>query len=313
MMEQNSRILVTGCQGMTGWALVRELQRTGYTNVVAVDRSDCDLCNTEKVQNLFKKEQPEFVFHVAAKVGGIYANDSQSADFIYENLMMQSNVIHTAKVYGVKKLLFCGSACIYPKNAEQPIKESTLLTGVLEETNKAYAVAKIAGVTMTQMYRKQYGCNFISAMPTNLYGIGDNFNLEHSHVLPALMRKIHDAKLSNSPFVEIWGTGEPRREFLYIDDLAKGLIFLMQNYDGAEHINIGTGQDVEIRELVQILTEVIGYHGEIRWTGALNGVFQRRLNVSKINNLGWSAKTSLVEGVKKTYQWYVNSFEMVRK
>jgi GDP-L-fucose synthase len=313
MMEQNNRILVTGCQGMAGWALVRELQRTGYTNVIAVDRTDCDLCNTEKVQNLFKKEQPEFVFHVAAKVGGIYANDLQSADFIYENLMMQSNVIHTAKVYGVKKLLFCGSACIYPKNAEQPIKESALLTGVLEETNKAYAVAKIAGVTMTQMYRKQYGCDFISAMPTNLYGIGDNFNLEHSHVLPALMRKIHDAKLSNSPFVEIWGTGEPRREFLYIDDLAKGLIFLMQNYDNAEHINIGTGQDVEIRELVQILTEVIGYYGEIRWTVALNGVLQRRLDVSKINDLGWSAKTSLVDGVKKTYQWYVNSFEMVRK
>jgi GDP-L-fucose synthase len=312
-MEKNSRILVTGCQGMAGWALIRDLKIQRYTNVTGIDRVDCDLLYRDRVDVLFRLLKPEYVFHVAAKVGGIYANNTQSADFTYENLMIQNNVMEAAKDNYIKKLIFCGSACIYPKHAPQPIKEEYLLSGPLEETNKGYAIAKIAGVIMTQMYRKQYGCNFISAMPTNLYGIGDNFHPTDSHVMPALIRKFHDAKLFDKHYVEVWGTGTPKREFLYIDDLAQGLIFLMNNYDGEQHINIGTGKDIPITDLVSIIKNTIGFTGETRWSGSLDGVLERRLDVTKINELGWKAKMPLEEGIAKTYRWYVNAYDSIRK
>jgi GDP-L-fucose synthase len=312
-MNKDSRILVTGCQGMAGWALIRNLQVNGYTNVTGIDRVDCDLLYPDRVQTLFRLLKPEYIFHVAAKVGGIYANNTQSADFTYENLMIQCNVMEAAKDTFVKKLLFCGSACIYPKGAQNPITEEALLTGPLEETNKGYAVAKIAGVIMTQMYRKQYGCHFISAMPTNLYGIGDNFHPTDSHVMPALLRKFHEAKIFGRPEVEVWGTGKPRREFLYIDDFASGLVFLMNNYDEEQHINIGTGVDIPIYDLVNIIKETTGYEGEVKWTGSLDGVLERRLDVSKINGLGWTAKMPLVNGINKTYRWFINSYDTLRK
>jgi GDP-L-fucose synthase len=312
-MNKDSRILVTGCQGMAGWALIRNLQKNGYSNVTGIDRVDCDLMYADRIQTLFRVIKPEYVFHVAAKVGGIFANDMKSADFTYENLMMQCNVIEAAKNNLVKKLLFCGSACIYPKHAPNPIPEEALLTGPLEETNKGYAIAKIAGVVMTQMYRKQYGCHFISAMPTNLYGIGDNFHATDSHVMPALLRRFHEAKIFDRPHVEVWGTGKPKREFLYIDDLAEGLIFLMTNYDEVQHINIGTGSDIPVTELVQIIKDTTGYRGEVKWTGSLDGVLERRLDVTKINTLGWTAKTSLTEGIQKTYRWFINSYDTLRK
>jgi GDP-L-fucose synthase len=313
-MNTNSKILITGCQGMAGWAIIRELQSQGFINIIGIDKTDLNLIDTIKVNDYFSKIKPEYVFHVAAKVGGINANNIQSADFIYENLMMECNIIEASRKYNVKKLIFCGSACIYPKNSQQPIVEESLLTGELEYTNEAYAVAKIAGVMMTRMYRKQYGCNFISAMPTNLYGIGDNFHLTDSHVMPALIRKFHDAKLNNLPFVEVWGTGLAKREFLYIDDLAKGLIFLMKNYDGAYHINVGTGKDISIISLIDIIKKTVDFKGDIKWNSNYpDGVLERRLNVTKINDLGWKAEVSVEEGIKKTYEWYINNYTTLRK
>ena len=312
-MELNSKILVTGADGMAGSALIRELLKQGYCNIIAVDRRDCDLTNQVNTINLFAKERPHYVFDVAAKVGGIHANDTQSGAFLYENLMMQCNVMEAARMHGVKKLLFCGSACIYPKWATNPITEESLLTGPLEETNKGYAVAKIAGVMMCEMYRKQYGCNFISAMPTNLYGPGDNFDLENSHVMPALFRKFYEAKLNNTTVV-IWGSGKPRREFLYIDDLANALVFLMNHYDSPEPVNVGTGIDVSIVELVEIIKNIVGFKGQIVFNSNYpDGVFERRLDVNKLYHLGWVANTPLMEGIQKTWNWFTENYEHARK
>jgi GDP-L-fucose synthase len=313
-MRTESKILVTGGEGMAGGAVTHRLRQVGYKNILSVDKDDCDLRNTEKVNAFFEKHRPEYVFHIAAKVGGIHANDNQSADFIYENLMMECNVIEAARKYEVKKLLFCGSACIYPKFAPQPIEEASLLSSSLEETNIGYAVAKIAGVIMCRMYRKQYGCNFISVMPTNLYGVGDNFHLMDSHVMPALIRKFYDAKMTNKSEVEVWGTGDPRREFLNVDDLADALVFLMLHYDGAEQINVGTGKDIPIKELVQIIKDVVGYEGMVVWnTTYPDGVYERRLDVSKINSLGWYAIVDLKEGIKATYDWFMSNYDFIRK
>ena len=315
-MKKYSRILITGAAGMAGKAVHRRLLDEGYTDVYIVDKVDYDLREPYAVRNIFDDIHPEYVFHIAARVGGIHANDTQSGLFIYDNLMMQCNVIEAARKYKVDKLLFCGSACIYPKYSPQPIKEEALLSKPLEETNKAYAVAKIAGVTMCQMYAKQYGCNFISAMPTNLYGIGDNFQLQDSHVMPALLRKFHEAVLHNYSSVEVWGTGKPRREFLYIDDLADGFVFLMNNYNDPAHINIGTGEDISISELVEMIKEITGFKGVVKWnTEYPDGVFERRLDVSRINALGWKAQTKLREGIERTYEWfkmYYNS-DAIRK
>lgn len=312
-MEKGSKILVTGCQGMTGWAIVRELQKQGYFNIVCIDRTDCNLLDQKKVLCLFEKESPEYVFHVAAKVGGMYANNAQSGAFIYENLVMQCNVIESARICKVEKLLFCGSACSYPKEAIQPTKEEELLSGPLEETNIGYAIAKIAGVTMCQMYNKQYGCNFISVMPANMYGIGDNFSLSTGHVIPGLISKFYEAKTNKSTSIKIMGTGEASREFVFVDDVAKGLIFLMNNYNDSNIINIGTGVSIKIKYLVDILKNEIGYDGEIIYSGGLEGVKERCLDCTKINTLGWKYETDLKEGIRKVYDWYVDNFIFLRK
>lgn len=313
-MKKDELIIVTGAEGMAGSALVKELKEQGYDCMMPVDRRECDLTQMNQVNTMLMMLRPSYIFHIAAKVGGIHANDTQSADFIYENLMMECNIIDAAKRFGVKKLIFCGSACIYPKDTPMPIKEEYFLSGRLEETNKGYAVAKIAGVVLCQMYRKQYGCNFISAMPTNLYGPGDNFHLKDSHVLPALLRKFHDAKVNDEKTVEIWGSGSPRREFLYVGDLVKALIFLMNNYNEADPINIGTGIDVSIRDLIKLIKEVVGYNGRAVWNVSYpDGVHQRLLDVSKINNLGWKAETELHDGIQKTYDWMLANWNNIRK
>jgi GDP-L-fucose synthase len=312
-MNKDSKILVTGCQGMLGWAMVRELDQLGYDNVSCIDRVDYDLLNQRRVWELFEKERPEYVFHIAAKVGGIFANDSQSGAFIYENLMMQCNVIEAARIYNVKKLLFCGSACIYPKDTAQPIKEDSLLTGSLEKTNLGYAIAKISGVVMCQMYRKQYGCNFVSVMPTNIYGRGDNFNSNTAHVVPGLINKFNDAKVNKSLSVEVWGTGEASREFIYVDDLANGLVFVMNNYDDSEVINIGSGDIIKIKDVVQTIKDVVRYNGDVVYNGVLEGVKDRSLDISKITALGWQPKTKFEDGVKVVYDWYLNNYTFLRK
>lgn len=313
-MEKDALILVTGRAGMAGSAVVRELINQGYETVIPIDISECNLIDSNQVNTIFAIMKPDYVFHIAAKVGGINANNTKSADFTYENLMMECNVINAARLFLVKKLIFCGSACIYPKNTPMPIKEEYFLSGSLEETNKGYAVAKIAGVILCEMYRKQYGCNFISAMPTNLYGPGDNFHLTDSHVMPALLRKFSDAKTNNEKTVEVWGTGAPRREFLYVDDLAKALVFLMDNYNGVSPINVGTGEDISIKDLVKVIREVVGYTGKVVWnTQYPDGVLERRLDVTKINKLGWQAETDVREGVQRTYEWMVRNWEEMRK
>ena len=271
---------------------------------------ELDLTNYEAVKEFFEKERPEYVFLAAAKVGGIWANKTHKAEFIYENLQIQNNVIKNAYDFGVKKLLFLGSSCIYPKMCPQPIKEEYLLSGYLEETNDAYAIAKISGLMMCRAFRQQYGVDYISAMPTNLYGYNDNFDLESSHVLPALMRKIHEAKENNIPEVTVWGTGAPLREFLFVDDLAEALVFLMNEYSGEEHVNVGTGTDVSIKELAQLICKVVGYSGKIVFdTSKPDGTPKKLLDVSKINSLGWKAKVSLEEGIRKTYEWYLKEYK----
>ena len=304
-MDKHSKIYVAGHTGMVGSALVRKLEAEGHTNLVSRTIDELDLLDQAAVVDFFEQEKPEYVFLAAAKVGGILANNSYRAQFIYENLQIQNNIIHNAYVYEVKKLLFLGSSCIYPKDAPQPIKEEYLLTGPLEPTNEPYAIAKIAGIKMCQAYRAQYGCDFISVMPTNLYGPNDNFDLKTSHVLPALIRKFHEAKDENKPFVEIWGSGEPMREFLHVDDLADACYFLMKNYTGEQFLNIGTGKDISIKELGLLIKQIVGYKGEISFDYSKpNGTLRKLLDVSKINTIGWSENKSTPKGAKMTYEWY---------
>ncbi len=304
-MEYNSKIYIAGHRGLVGSAILRRLESEGYKNIIHRARKELDLTRQSAVEAFFEKEKPGYVFLAAAKVGGIYANSTYPAEFIYSNLMVQANVINAAHFYGVEKLLFLGSSCIYPRDCPQPMKEEYLLSGYLEPTNEPYAVAKIAGIKMCQSYNRQYGANFISVMPTNLYGPNDNFDLMDSHVLPALIRKFHEAKVNDNPYVEVWGTGNPQREFLYVEDLADACLFLMENYDKKEIINIGTGEDVTIKELAGIVKEVVGYDGEMHFDRSKpDGTLRKLLDVSRINSLGWQAKTPLREGIKKTYEWY---------
>lgn len=305
-MELNSKIFVAGHNGMVGSSLIRRLEELGYNNIITVNKSKLNLLDQTDVDNFFRKVGPEYVFLCAAKVGGINANKNKKADFIYENLMIQTNIIKSSYSYDVKKLLFLGSSCIYPKFCNQPIKEEYLMTGELEPTNDAYAIAKIAGIKMCQSYNEQYGTNFISAMPTNLYGTNDNYDLENSHVLPAMIRKFHEAKIEGKPYVEIWGTGTPKREFLYVDDLADACVFLMNNYSGSEIVNIGTGQDVTIAELAIGISKVVGYEGSIHYNTSMpDGTPRKLLDVSKLEKIGWKYSTSLKEGIEKTYKDYV--------
>lgn len=305
-MKKDTKIYVAGHNGLVGSALVRQLKKQGYENIICRTRQEVDLTDQRQTHAFFEKERPEYVFLAAAKVGGIEANRTQPAEFSYINQMIQCNVIHAAYLYGVKKLLFLGSSCIYPKMAPQPIKEEYLLTGPLEPTNEAYALSKINGLKMCQYYKKQYGCDFISCMPTNLFGQGDNFDLTTSHVLPALMRKIHEAKEQGAPSVEIWGTGKPRREFMYVDDMADACVFLMERYDGMEHVNIGTGEDISIRELAEIICDVVGYRGELQYnTDMPDGTPRKLLDVSRLHEMGWRHITELTEGIRKSYQLYL--------
>lgn len=304
-MDLNSKIYVAGSHGLVGSAIVRRLRKLGYTNILEKTSTELDLRNQSEVAAFFATERPEYVFLAAAKVGGIMANNNLPAEFIYDNVMIEVNVIHSAHKYRVNKLLFLGSSCIYPKYAPQPLKEEYLLTGELEPTNEPYAIAKIAGVKLCQAYRRQYGDNFLSVMPPNLYGINDTFDLENSHVLPALMKKFHEAKLSKSPSVTVWGSGNPRREFLYVDDLADACCFLMKHYNDDEIINIGTGVDITIAELAAMMADIIGFTGDISFdTTKPDGTPIKRLDVSKINRLGWYAQTPLRAGIEKTYQWF---------
>jgi len=298
-MKLSSKIYVAGHRGMVGSAITRALKAQGFHNLILKTSAELDLRNQAAVQQFFEAEKPEFVFLAAAKVGGIVANNIYRGEFIYENLMIQSNVIDAAHKNGAEKLLFLGSSCIYPKMCPQPIKEEYLLTDYLEQTNEPYAIAKIAGLKMCESYKRQYGVNFISAMPTNLYGPNDNYDLQNSHVLPALIRKFHDAKVNGVGQVEIWGTGSPKREFLHVNDLAQASLFLMQNYDGEQHVNVGTGVDVTIKELAETVKEMIGFTGQLVFnTEKPDGTPRKLLDVSKINNLGWKHKIELREGIK---------------
>ena len=309
-MNKDAKIYVAGHRGLVGSAIVRNLQNKGYTNIIYRTHNELDLINQESVRTFFQEEKPEYVFLAAAKVGGIHANNTYPADFIYDNLMIQNNVIKAAHDFEVKKLLFLGSTCIYPKMAPQPIKEEYLLTGALEETNEAYAIAKIAGLEMCKFFKRQYGDNFISCMPTNLYGSNDNFDLKNSHVLPALIRKFHEAKVNNSEVVEVWGTGTPLREFLYVDDMADACVFLMENYEGEQHVNIGTGEEVSIRELAETIKKVVGFEGELVFnTDMPDGTPRKLTTVDKLHGLGWKHKVSLNEGIKLAYNWFLENYK----
>lgn len=302
-MEKDSKIYIAGHRGMVGSALVRKLKNEGYTQIVTRTSKELDLTNQQAVKQFFTEEKPEYVILAAAKVGGILANNTYRGQFIYENLMIQNNVIHQSYVHGVKKLLFLGSSCIYPKMAPQPLKEEYLLTGSLEETNEPYAIAKIAGIKMCEAYRRQYGCNFISAMPTNLYGPNDNYDLNNSHVLPALIRKFHTAKVQQTDFVEIWGSGTPRREFLHVDDLADACFYLLQHYDGEQLVNVGSGVDVTILELAQTIKNIVGYTGSIKFDASKpDGTPRKLMDVSKLEQVGWKYKISLTEGITSVYK-----------
>ncbi len=308
MMDKHSKIYVAGHRGMVGSAIVRNLKDKGYTNIIGKTSKELNLVRQDEVERFFEAEKPDFVFLAAAKVGGIHANNTYPAEFIYNNLMIESNIIHNAYKYGVKKLLFLGSSCIYPKMAPQPIKEEYLLTGSLEPTNEAYAIAKITGIELCKFYRRQYGCDFISAMPTNLYGINDNFDLETSHVMPALIRKFHEAKINGDKEVVMWGTGKPKREFLYVDDLADACVHLINEYNDETHVNLGTGEDVEIRKLAQIIKEVVGYEGEIvNDLSKPDGTPRKLLDVSLLESTGWNYSTKLKDGITKVYDWYLDS------
>lgn len=305
MINKKSKIYVAGHRGLVGSAIVRLLEKKGYTNIITQKREELDLTNQQAVRNFFEKEKPEYVFLAAAKVGGIMANQTYSADFIRENLSIQLNIIESAYLHKIKKILFLGTSCVYPKTAPQPTNEKDFLTGPLEETNKAYAVAKIAGIVMCQSYNKQYGTNFISVMPTNLYGPNDNFDLENSHVLPALIRKFHEAKAHNRPDVVLWGDGSAEREFLHVDDIADASIFLMNNYEDSEIINIGTGVGISIKDLAETIKKIVGFEGKIVWdTTKPNGTPKKLLDTKKLNELGWKYSINLETGLKETYKWF---------
>jgi GDP-L-fucose synthase len=310
-MDKTDKIYIAGHRGMVGSAIKRNLESRGHTNLICRTHSELDLTDQQAVNEFFESKKPEYVFLAAAKVGGILANSTYPAEFIYDNLMIEANIIHAAHTYGVKKLLFLGSSCIYPKFAPQPMKEEYLLTGELESTNEAYAVAKIAGIRLCKHYNQQYGTNFISVMPTNLYGPNDNFDLETSHVMPALIRKFHEAKINKNPEVIVWGSGSPKREFLHVDDMADACIYLMENYDYqdiGEFVNIGTGKDLSIKELAELIKDVVGYEGDIIYDASKpDGTPRKLLDVSKLNGLGWTSNIGLKEGIKATYRWYVGN------
>ena len=305
-MEKKSKIYIAGHTGLVGSTILNKLKQEGYTNLIIRTHKELDLLDSQKVSSFFQEEEPEYVILAAARVGGIYANSTYPADFIYENLQIQNNVIHNSYLNKVRKLLFLGSSCIYPKLCPQPIKEEYLLTGELEPTNEPYSIAKIAGIKMCQSYNHQYGTNFICVMPTNLYGIGDDFHPENSHVIPGIIYKIHQAKISGAKEVFIWGTGKPLREFLYVDDLADACTFLMKNYSGSEIINIGTGKDLSIKELAGIICKIVGYKGEFGFDPSKpDGTPRKLLDITKLKELGWETKTDLTSGLKKTYEWYL--------
>ncbi|HQI02692.1 MAG TPA: GDP-L-fucose synthase [Deltaproteobacteria bacterium] len=307
-MNKDAKIYVAGHKGMVGSAIKRRLEADGYGNLVFRSHTELDLTRQAEVEDFFSSEKPEYVFLSAAKVGGIMANSTFPAEFIYENIMISTNIIHSSYKAGVKKLLNLGSSCIYPKNAPQPLKEEYLLTNTLEPTNEAYAIAKIAAIKLCRFYNEQFGTDYLSVMPTNLYGPGDNFDLEKSHVLPALIRRFHEAKEGNMPYVTLWGTGTPLREFLYVDDLADACVHLMQNFHAqeiGEFVNLGTGSDLPIRDLAELVAGIVGYEGEIRWDSTKpDGMAKKLLDVSRINGMGWKACTTLSQGIKQTYDWY---------
>jgi GDP-L-fucose synthase len=304
-MNKIDKIFVAGHRGMVGSAICRKLQQEGYAQVITRTSKELDLTDQKAVNAFFEIEKPQFVFLAAAKVGGIHANNTYRADFLYRNLMIESNVIHASHVHGVQKLLFLGSSCIYPKMAPQPLKEESLLTGTLEYTNEPYAIAKIAGIKLCEAYRDQYGRNFISAMPTNLYGPNDNYDLQNSHVLPALIRKFHEAKINQSPSVEVWGTGSPLREFLHVDDLAEACYFLMQQYNDKQFVNVGCGEDLSIKSLAEMIQTIVGFQGELIWnTEKPDGTPRKLMDISMIKALGWSPKISLAEGIAAVYNEY---------
>ncbi len=309
-MEKESKIYVAGHRGMVGSAIVRKLTSLGYTNLLTRTSTELDLRNQQQVADFFEVEKPEYVFLAAAKVGGIVANNTYRADFLYENLAIQNNIIHGSYLNKVKKLMFLGSSCIYPKLAPQPLKESYLLSGYLEQTNEPYAIAKIAGIKMCEAYRAQYGCNFISVMPTNLYGTNDNYDLVNSHVLPAMIRKFHEAKDKGASEMTLWGTGSPMREFLHADDLAEACLFLMENYNDSELVNIGTGEDVTINNLAALVKQIVGFQGEIIWdTSKPDGTPRKLMDVSKLHGLGWHHKIALEDGIKLAYQDFLKLTE----
>jgi len=313
-MDSQAKIYVAGHNGLVGGAIVRTLREKGFSNLVLRTSRELDLRQQQAVDQFFAQEKPEYVFLAAAKVGGIQANNTYRAEFLYDNLMIEANVIHSAYHHSVKKLLFLGSSCIYPKLCPQPMREDYLLTGFLEPTNEPYAIAKIAGLKLCENYHRQYGVNFISAMPTNLYGINDNFDLANSHVLPALLRKFHEAKVAQSPSVTVWGTGEALREFLYVDDLADALIFLMQNYNDSEFINVGTGEEISIKGLAHTIQAIVGYEGEIVFDPSKpDGTPRKLLDISRFESLGWQAQVNLKEGIEKTYAWYLENLDAIRQ
>jgi len=306
-MEKGAKIYIAGHRGMVGSAIRRKLEKEGYTNIVTRVSTELDLRNQNAVAAFFEDEKPDYVFLAAAKVGGIVANNTYRAEFLYDNLQIQNNIIHSSYLNGVKKLMFLGSSCIYPKMAPQPLKEEYLLTGLLEPTNEPYAIAKIAGIKMCDAYRAQYGCNYISVMPTNLYGLNDNYHPENSHVLPALIRRFHEAKLQSLPDVTIWGTGSPKREFLFADDLAEACFYLMQNYDEEGLVNIGTGEDISIKDLAFLIKDIIGYEGEIKFdTSRPDGTPRKLMDVSKLHSKGWKHKIELADGIKLAYKDFLS-------
>ncbi|MEL6400651.1 MAG: GDP-L-fucose synthase [Cyanobacteria bacterium J06626_4] len=312
-MDSQAKVFVAGHNGLVGGAVVRALKQQGYSNLIVRSSRELDLRQQQAVEDFFATEKPEYVFLAAAKVGGIQANNIYRGEFLYDNLMIESNIIHSAYRHQVQKLLFLGSSCIYPKLCAQPMREDYLLTGALEPTNEPYAIAKIAGLKLCENYCRQYGVNFISAMPTNLYGVNDNFDLNNSHVLPALMRKFHEAKVSQASTVTVWGTGEPLREFLYVDDLADALIYLMKTYNDVDFVNVGTGQEISIKELALTIQAVVGFEGELVFdTSKPNGTPRKLLDVARLNSLGWQAQTDLKTGIEKTYAWYLENVDTLR-